>query len=73
MGSPMALSHFTLSDIERSKSRSPKFGSLISHKGGAYLGPMLLVVNHLWGVQWHLHIHPSVTLKGHIQGQSDFK
>ncbi len=25
MGSPMALTHLTLSDLERSKSRSPRF------------------------------------------------
>ena len=42
MGSPMALSHLTLSDLERSKSRSLIFQSLISRKG-AQLGPMLLL------------------------------
>ncbi len=42
MGSPMAPSHLTLSDLERSNSRSPTFLSLISHKR-AYLGPMLLL------------------------------
>ena len=42
MGSPMAPSHLTLSDLERSNSRSPRFRSLISRKG-AYLGPMLLL------------------------------
>ncbi len=39
----MAQSHLTLSDLERSKSRSPKFQNLVSCKG-AELGPMLLHV-----------------------------
>ena len=38
----MALSHLTLSDIERSKSRSLSFRNLISQKG-ANLGHMLLL------------------------------
>ncbi len=42
MGSPMPLSSLTLSDLERSKSRSLRFRSLISCKG-AYLGSMLLL------------------------------
>ncbi len=42
MGCPMALSHLTLSDLERSNSRPPRFKSLISHKG-AQLDPMLLL------------------------------
>ncbi len=44
MGSPMARSHLTLSYLERSNSRSLRFGSLISRKT-AYLpvGPMLLL------------------------------
>ncbi len=33
MGSPTAPLDFTLSDLERSKSRSPRFWSLISRKG----------------------------------------
>ena len=32
MGSLMALSHFALSDLERSKSRSPKFKTLYNVK-----------------------------------------
>ncbi len=45
MGSPMALSYLTLSDLERSKSRSLRFQSLIFHKG-IKLGPMLqLTIN----------------------------
>ncbi len=42
MGSPMTLSHLTLSDIEKSKSRSLMFRSLVSRKV-AELGPMLLL------------------------------
>ena len=42
MGSPIAHLHLTLSDLERSKSRSLRFRSLISRKG-AQLGPMLLL------------------------------
>ncbi len=42
MGSPMVPSHLTLSDLERSKSRSLRFQSLIFWKG-AELGPMLLL------------------------------
>ena len=45
MRSPVALSHLTLSDTERSKSRSLKFRSLISHNT-AYLGPKLLLNNN---------------------------
>ena len=43
MGSPVALSHLTLSDLERSKSRALRFESLICHKG-AELGRMLLLI-----------------------------
>ncbi len=42
MESPMTLSHLTLSDFERSLSRSLKFRKLISRKG-AGLGYMLLL------------------------------
>ena len=42
MGSPMTLSYLTLSDLERSKSRSVRYQSLISGKG-AELGHMLLL------------------------------
>ncbi len=42
MASPMTPSHLTLSDLERSKSRSLRFQSLISRKG-AELGPVLLL------------------------------
>ncbi len=41
MASPMALSNLTLTDLERSKSRS-LIQSLISRKG-AELGPMLVL------------------------------
>ncbi len=45
MGSPMTLSHLTLSDLERSNSRSLTFRSLISCISckGAELGYMLLL------------------------------
>ncbi len=47
MGSPMTVSNLTLSDLERSKSRSMSksltFPSLIFRKG-AQLGPMLLLI-----------------------------
>ncbi len=42
MGSRMALSHLKFSELERSKSRSLRFRSLISRKR-AQLGPMLLL------------------------------
>ncbi len=44
MASPMTRWHLTLSDLERSKSRSLRLQSLISRKG-AKLGPMLLLTN----------------------------
>ena len=43
--SPKAPSHLTLSDLERSNSRSPLFGSPISRKR-VYLGHMLLLNNN---------------------------
>ncbi len=43
MGSLMAPSHLTLSDLERSKSRSQRFHNLISRKGASKLGRMLLL------------------------------
>ncbi len=43
MASLITPSHLTLSDLERSESRSPKFESIISHNG-AKLGPMLLLI-----------------------------
>ncbi len=56
MGSSMAPSHLTLSDLERSKPRSLRFQSFISRKV-AQLGPMLLInMNHIWAVQWHCQI-----------------
>ncbi len=42
MGSPMAPSHMTLSDLERPKSRLPRFRTLISRKR-AQLGPTLVL------------------------------
>ncbi len=41
----MALSDLTLSDLERSKSRSLRFKGVISCKG-CELGPMLLLTNN---------------------------
>ena len=41
MESPTAPLDLTLSDLDRSKTRSPKFQSRIS-RNGAKLGPMLL-------------------------------
>ncbi len=43
MGSPMTPSHLTLSDLERSNSRSLNFEGFISRKGVG-LGPMLLLI-----------------------------
>ncbi len=45
MESPMAPSHLTLSDLERSKSRSLKFQGLISRKGVELRPTLLLTVN----------------------------
>ncbi len=62
MGSPMALSHLILGDIERSNSRSPRFQSLVCHKE-AKLGHRLfniLIGNHRWTV--------GLTLKGTSEG-----
>ena len=42
MGSPIVPSHLTSGNLERSKSRSLRFQSLISRKG-AKLGPVLLL------------------------------
>ena len=57
----MTPSHFTLSDLERSKSRSLRFQSFVPFKA-AELGHMLLLnINHvnrkayihdIWGVYW---------------------
>ncbi len=54
MGSPMTLSHLTLSVPERSKSRSHIFRSMLSGKG-AELGYMVLLnINKkaYMGVHW---------------------
>ena len=49
MGSPVTLSHLTLSDLERSNLRSLTFQSLISCKGPE-LGHMLLLnINSIYG------------------------
>ncbi len=74
MTSPMTLSHLTMSDLERSSSRSLRFWNLISCKG-AELGHMLLLnINrkaYMESPMTSSHIWPWVTLKGQIQGQSD--
>ena len=71
----MALSHLTLSDLERSKSRSFKFCSIISRKG-AKLGHMLqLIINrkeYIGSLMVCLHF-TLATLKDQCQGHSDWK
>ena len=75
MGSPMTLSYLTLSHLERSKSRSLIFQSIISRKG-AELGHMLFLnINRKACMgsplaQLHLTL---VTLEGQCQGHSDFE
>ena len=71
MGSPMTPSHLTLSDFERSKSRSPGFQSLISRKG-AMLGPILLLHINKKPCMGSPMTPSHLTLKGQTQGQSDF-
>ncbi len=70
----MTLSHLTLSDIERSKSRSLRFRSVVSCKG-VELGHMLpLSINRkaYMGNQMTLSHLTSVTL-GQCQGHLDFE
>ncbi len=43
MGSPVTLSHLTLSDLERSNSRSLRFQSLISCKGAVSVRPYVTI------------------------------
>ena len=45
VGSPIAPIHLTLSDLERSKSRSLRFGSLIYCKGAELDYLLLLNIN----------------------------
>ena len=45
MVSPMTPLHLTLSDLERSKSRSLRFQSLISRNGGELDPILLLTIN----------------------------
>ncbi len=45
MGSPMEPSHLTMSDLERSKSKSLRFLSLISCKGAELCHVLLLNIN----------------------------
>ncbi len=69
MGSPMAPSH-----LERSKSRSPRFRSLLSRKG-AELGHKLLTINrkpYMGSSMTPSHLTSCVlALKGQSQGHSD--
>ena len=75
MASLMTPLLLTLSKLERSKSRSLVFQSLISHKG-AEVGPMLLLTINRKTYMASL-MTPSlltlVTLKDQSQGHSDFK
>ncbi len=70
----MAPLHLTLSDLERSKSRSLRFQSLISRKG-AQLGPVLLLnINkkpYMGSPMAPSHLTLS-DLKGQTQGHQDF-
>ncbi len=45
MGCPMTLSHLTLCDLERSKSRSLRFRSIISCEGTEFGHMLLLNIN----------------------------
>ena len=68
MGSPMALPHLTLSDLETSKSRSLTLQSLISHKG-VKLGHMLLLTINRKPYMESPMTPQHLTLKGQSQGQ----
>ncbi len=71
----MTPSHLTLSDLERSKSRSLRFRSILTHKG-AELGHILLLnINrkaYMGSALAQLHL-TLVTLKGQCKFHSDFK
>ena len=72
----MTLLHLTLGDLERSKSMSPRFGSIISHKR-AELGDMLLLnININWKACMgsplvRLHLTSELTSQCHCH--SDFE
>ncbi len=73
MGSPMAMWHLTLDDLERSKSRSLRFESLISRKGGVLGHMLLLTINnklYKWGTMppSYLTLSDLVRSWGHSQG-----
>ncbi len=75
MGSPLTPSHLTLSDLERSKSRSLRFRSLISCKVTKLVHMLLLNIErkaYMGSSLMRLHL-TSVTLKGWCQGHSDFE
>ncbi len=66
MESQMTPSHLILSDLERSKSRSLRFRSLISRNGAALGHMLLLKINrraNMGSFLIRLHL-TSVTLKG---------
>ena len=76
MESPTASLYLSLSDLERSKSRSAKFQSPISRKG-AELGPILLLIisrkKHIMAspmTPWHLTLND---LKRSKSRSPDFK
>ncbi len=70
LGSPMTLSHLTLSDLERSKSRLLRLRSILSCKG-VKLGYMLVLnIDRIYmGSQMHAsHTYEpdvGIALKGH--------
>ncbi len=72
MGTPMTLSHLTLSDLERSNARSLRFCSLIACKQAELGHKLLLNINRktYMGTPMTLSIWPCITLQ--IQGHSDF-
>ncbi len=75
MASLITPSLWTLSDLERSKSKSFRFQSLISRKGADY-GRMLLLPINRTPYMASLMTQSLLTLsdlKGQSQGHSDFK
>ncbi len=68
----MTLSHLTLSDLARSNSRSLRFRSFISCEG-AELGHKLLLNINRKAYMASPMTSSHMTLKGQIQGHSDFE
>ena len=74
MGSPMTLSHLTLSDLERLKSRSLTFRIIISRKGAKLAHMLLLYIRKAcMGSPVVRLLLTLVTLKGQCQSHSDFE